>query len=342
VTCVRPTFSKAFSRTAPAIQGYRRSAIHQEIADKTRLHRSRHIAQSLTSGGESPFYTHRSEGQAIAESSVKSDSERRRNENAGKSEAEQRHTIDPMGHRADYGYDAPYMLVIFGLLTLATGIGAAATLLHSPIRAAAPITFDFVFLLSNTGSFFYTTRRGKFIEWNRILDRLRLCGHEVVLDMGCGRGAVLTAVARRLTTGQATGIDIWSTKDQSGNAKDVTVRNASMEGVGDRVQIDTGDMRALPYPDATFDLVVSSLAIHNIRSNADRRLAITEGFRVLKSGGRMVIADIRATAIYEDALQTIGALNVERRCLGWRFWWGNPIACTTLLTASKSVESVER
>ena len=133
-----------------------------------------------------------------------------------------------------------------------------------------------------------------------------------------------------------TGVDIWSTKDQSGNARDVTVLNASLEGVGDRVQIETVDMRALPYPDAAFDLVVSSLAIHNIRSNADRKLAIVEGFRVLKPGGRIVIADIRATAIYEEALRALGASNVERRRLGWRFWWGNPFAGTTLLTASKA------
>jgi ubiquinone/menaquinone biosynthesis C-methylase UbiE len=114
------------------------------------------------------------------------------------------------------------------------------------------------------------------------------------------------------------------------------VRNASLEGVGDLVDIETGDMRALPFPDGTFDLVVSSLAIHNIRSNADRRQAIAEGFRVLKPGGRMVIADIRATAIYADALRMLGASNVKRHRLGWRFWWGNPIAATTLLTASKS------
>jgi ubiquinone/menaquinone biosynthesis C-methylase UbiE len=94
-------------------------------------------------------------------------------------------------------------------------------------------------------------------------------------------------------------------------------------------------MRALPYPDATFELVVSSLAIHNIGSNADRRQAIAEGFRVLKPGGRMVIADIRATAIYEKALRELGASNVERRRLGWRFWWGNPFAGTSLLTAAK-------
>ena len=95
-------------------------------------------------------------------------------------------------------------------------------------------------------------------------------------------------------------------------------------------------MRALPCPDATFDLVVSSLAIHNIPSKADRRKAIAEAYRVLKPGGRIVIADIRTTALYEEALRELGASNVERRRLGWRFWWGNPIAVTTLLTAAKA------
>jgi arsenite methyltransferase len=238
--------------------------------------------------------------------------------------------------RGEYGYDAPYALAIFGSLAVVSGLGAAIAWSRMPARAAAPITLYFVFFLANTVSFFYTTRRGKFLEWERILDRIHLRGDETVLDMGCGRGAVLTAVARRLTTGRVTGVDIWSTTDQSGNAKDVALRNASLESVGDRVQIETADMRSLPFPDATFDLVVSSLAIHNIRSNADRKRAIAEAFRVVKPGGRIVIADIRATARYADALRTLGASNVERHRLGWRFWWGNPAAATSLLTASKS------
>jgi arsenite methyltransferase len=238
--------------------------------------------------------------------------------------------------RGEYGYDAPYALVIFGSLAVLSGLGAAIAWWRMPNHAAVPLTLYFVLFLVNAASFFHTTRRGKFLEWDRILDRTHLRGDEMVLDMGCGRGAVLTAVAHRLTTGRVTGVDIWSKTDQSGNARDVTLRNASLEGVGDRVHIETADMRALPFPDATFDLVVSSLAIHNIRKNADRKRAIGEGFRVLKPGGRMVIADIRATAIYANALRTLGASNVERRRLGWRFWWGNPAAATTLLTASKS------
>ncbi len=238
--------------------------------------------------------------------------------------------------RGEYGYDAPYFPAIFGLLTIVAGVGAAIFWWRGQVRPASQLTFYFLFSLANTSSFLYTTRRGKFIEWDRILDQFHLRGDEKVLDMGCGRGAVLTAVARRLKTGRVTGVDIWSKKDQSGNAKDVTLRNASLEGVGDRVQIDTGDMRALPYPDATFDLVVSSLAIHNIPSRADRNRAVTEGLRVLKPGGRIVIADIRTAAMYERTLREHGARNVVRRRLGWRFWWGNPFAGTTLITASKA------
>jgi arsenite methyltransferase len=242
---------------------------------------------------------------------------------------------------ADYGYDAPYALAMFAVLTLFSAVGAVWMRAVGAVRPATVMTAYAAFFFANLGSFLYTTRRGKFLEWNAILNALGLNGHERVLDMGCGRGAVLTAIARRLTTGTITGIDIWSTTDQSGNARAVVLRNAELEGVKDRVRIDTGDMRALPYPDASFDLVVSSLAIHNIRGNADRQRAISEAYRVLKPGGRLVVADIRATAVYERALRALGALAIERRRLGWKFWWGNPIAATTLLTASKPRDSAE-
>jgi arsenite methyltransferase len=237
--------------------------------------------------------------------------------------------------QGEYGYDAPNVLVIFGCMSVAGLVAAAISWHAGDARVTAQMSVYGVFFLANTLSFLYTTRRGKFVEWERILDRLALRGDERVLDMGCGRGAVLVAVARRLTSGRVVGIDIWNTRDQSGNAQAVTLRNASIEGAADRVEIQTGDMRALPFPDASFDLVVSSLAIHNIRGDAERSKAVAEAFRVLKPEGRIVIADIRATRMYESALRTLGAWRIERRRLGWRFWWGNPVAATTLLIASK-------
>src|SRR5689334_21117038 len=189
--------------------------------------------------------------------------------------------------RGDYGFDAPYALVSFtgvGLVAIAPAIVAWQ---GGDQRHAIMWSAYVVFFFGNALSFFYTTRHGKFIEWERILVRLALRGDERILDIGCGRGAVLTAVARRLTTGRVTGVDIWNARDQSGNAREVTERNASLEGVADRVAIETGDMRALPFPEASFDLVVSSLAIHNISASSERRQAIAEAFRVLKPGGRL-------------------------------------------------------
>src|SRR5262245_45313135 len=111
----------------------------------------------------------------------------------------------------------------------------------------------------------HTSRRGKFVVWSELLDQLNLQGHEWILDLGCGRGAVLLLAARRLTTGKAVGVDLWRRQDQSGNAAEATWRNARAEGVADRVELHTADMSALPFVAGSFDVVVSNVAIHNIR-----------------------------------------------------------------------------
>ena len=153
--------------------------------------------------------------------------------------------------------------------------------------------------------------------------------------MGCGRGAVLLMAAQRLTTGRAEGVDLWRSVDQSGNSLEATRRNVIAEGVADRVELHTGDMTALPFEDNSFDVVVSSLAIHNISGSAGREKAITEAARVLRPGGRLMIADIRATRQHEGQLAKLGMSEVAHRRLGWRFWWGGPWGATCLVTATK-------
>jgi arsenite methyltransferase len=236
--------------------------------------------------------------------------------------------------RPRYGFDAPPFLIgltIAALLMLAGGIIGFA--LGGWVVGVWPLFFA-VYFAASALLYLHATRRGKFAVWGEVLDGLALRGDEHALDMGCGRGAVLIAVARRLTTGQASGADLWRTTDQSGNAEQVTRANAEAAGVSDRVRLDTADMTALPYPDESFDLVVSSLAIHNIQPAPGRLRALDEALRVLRPGGRLVIADINAAPAYRTHLVERG-LSTTLRPLGWRMWYGGPWVATTLVTTSK-------
>jgi arsenite methyltransferase len=184
-------------------------------------------------------------------------------------------------------------------------------------------------ILAVLGFYLHATLRGKFLLWAKLLDDLGLRGDERILDLGCGRGAVLLLAAQHLTTGRAVGVDLWRRVDQSGNSAEATRRNAVAEGVADRVELHTADMTALPFPDDGFDVVVSSLAIHNIPRRAGREKAIDEAVRVLRPGGRLMIADVRGTRQYQGRLVQVGMRDVSRRVLGWRFWAPIPIVTAT-------------
>jgi arsenite methyltransferase len=187
-----------------------------------------------------------------------------------------------------------------------------------------------------TGFGLYASRRGKFQIWDWLLDEFDFAGDERVLDIGCGRGAVLMLAARRLPHGQAVGVDLWRRGDQSGNAAARTRDNAVREGVAERVGLCTADMRSLPFADRSFDLVVSNTAVHNLRGRAGRDRAIAEAVRVLRPGGRLVIADIRATRQYREQLGVLGMVGVTRRNLGWRMWWSGPWLATYAVGAAKA------
>ena len=150
-----------------------------------------------------------------------------------------------------------------------------------------------------------------------MIDSLRLHGTETVADIGCGRGLLLTAAARRLTTGKAIGIDLWQAADQSGNQAAATLANAETEGVADRVEVRTGDMRDLPFGDQTVDVVVSSLAIHNIPEKAGRVKAVQEIARVLKPNGKLALLDFQRTDEYIQTLAELGWQDVRRSGLNF-------------------------
>jgi ubiquinone/menaquinone biosynthesis C-methylase UbiE len=126
--------------------------------------------------------------------------------------------------------------------------------------------------------------------------------------------------------------------DQSGNRVAMTLENADREGVRDRVELHTADMRSLPLPDGTFDVVVSSMAIHNIHDRDGRRKAIGEAARVLRPGGRLVVVDIRGLDDYAAQLRQDDMEAIARRGLGWRMWYGGPWVAASAITARKPAD----
>jgi arsenite methyltransferase len=251
-------------------------------------------------------------------------------------------------HQGDYGYDGSFETVSAGT-QLATAVAGSAALLAAAgvfltrgrRLAAAFAGASAAQIIGTTASYIYATRAGKFHVWNEILADLRLRGDETLLDMGCGRGAVLLAAAKRLPEGRAIGVDLWHA-DQTDNSQQATLANAALESVTDRVELHTADMTALPMADESVDVVVSSLAIHNIATRAGRRLALDQVVRVLRPGGRLAIADLWETRQHADHLRELGWRNVRRRNLGWRMWYGGPWFATRLVTATKPDDFTNR
>ena len=116
----------------------------------------------------------------------------------------------------------------------------------------------------------------------------------------------MIGAAKRLTTGRAVGIDIWQAEDLSGNEPAATSNNAMIEGVADRVEVQTADARKLPFDDASFDVVLSCAALHNIYDAGERQTAVREIARVLKVGGRVLIVDVRHLREYARTLRDAG------------------------------------
>ena len=246
------------------------------------------------------------------------------------------------GH-PEYGLDAPgvvrnlFLAGGAGLLVWATAAaglwsGKPSGIPLSSIGLACGVSF------AATGAWMvYASKVGKHRARERLLDFVPWKGDEAVLDVGCGHRLMLVGAARRLTTGKATGIDIWQAEDLSGNRPEATLKNATREGVSDRVEIQTADMRQIPFPEGTFDVVVSCWAVHNLYEFEGRGQAVREIVRVLKPGGMALIKDIRHGAQYTREFEEGGCPGVRRvdnrltSLLATLITWGSVRPCTLVV-----------
>jgi len=252
--------------------------------------------------------------------------------------------------KADYGLDAPSLVLGFFLGGLAGTLAGFAAVYWGPALApagllsAAIVAPGYVILLNGlwfiltSALMLWSSRRGKLVARDRLLDGLRLRGDETALDLGCGHGLLLIGAAKRLPHGRAIGVDVWSQADQGRNSRAATLANASAEGVADRVEVMDGDMRHLPLADGSVDAVVASLAIHNIKGREGRRQAINEIARVLRPGGKVALLDIARTGEYAADLRTAGMRDVRRS--GLSFWIYPPVRAVTATKPPTGADSV--
>ncbi len=239
--------------------------------------------------------------------------------------------------RVDYGLDGPGVfrgLLIGGLTAAIIGF----FLVRWALSRHVGFWIGMAFIVQNSGIgclasaalLFASSRFGKFHLRDRLLDGLNLRGDETILDVGCGHGLLLIGAAKRLPHGRAVGIDLWSQVDQGNNSREATLRNAALEEVAERVEVRDGDMRKLPFADASFDAAVANFAIHNIPSHEGRREAIREIVRVLKSGGQVALSDMKSVGLYADELRKSRLDDVK---ISWPSFWTWPPART--VTARK-------
>src|SRR5690349_17596105 len=98
--------------------------------------------------------------------------------------------------RGSYGIDAPYALGALAVMIVAYLVIA---IINAIVSGRVWLFLPVLFMMTVAAFVLHTTIRGKFVAWAKLLDKLGLRGDERILDLGCGRGAVLLMAAQHLT-----------------------------------------------------------------------------------------------------------------------------------------------
>lgn len=163
---------------------------------------------------------------------------------------------------------------------------------HNPAKAsvnASPTPMKSVVLHAHARYYDLACRLLAFGRGGSVHARLvalaGLCAGERVLDVGCGTGTLaLAAKARVGASGSVHGIDASATMIERARAK---ARRRSMP-----IAFQLASVEVLPFADGSLDVVFSTLMLHHLPRPLRRRCA-SEMARVLRPGGRALVADFQ-------------------------------------------------
>jgi ubiquinone/menaquinone biosynthesis C-methylase UbiE len=125
-----------------------------------------------------------------------------------------------------------------------------------------------------------TTRERAFKA--RLVDQLDPKPGTRVLDLACGTGTLALAIAEREPAAAVVGVD--------GDDEMLARARAKSSGAGVAIDFDEAMAQDLPYEDASFDAVVTSLFLHHLERD-QKRAVLAEVARVLRPGGAFHVAD---------------------------------------------------
>jgi ubiquinone/menaquinone biosynthesis C-methylase UbiE len=136
---------------------------------------------------------------------------------------------------------------------------------------------------------------GKQVEYDsQIVTLLKLKGLDRVIDLGCGTGVLTRIIGDQLDSG-AGGVSIGI------DAAAKMIRVARKKRQSDSCRFEVAAAEDLPFEDETFDAAVSSLFFHHVPLDLKEE-ALSEAFRVLVPGGKLVIADMHTPTTWMGAL----------------------------------------
>jgi ubiquinone/menaquinone biosynthesis C-methylase UbiE len=141
-----------------------------------------------------------------------------------------------------------------------------------------------------------------------------------VLEVGCGRGIALPVLARKLERSHLVGIDIDAELLADAGARLIETRVVA--------ELRRADVRALPFPDRSFDLVIDFGTCYHI-ARADR--ALSEIARVLVPGG-LFVEETPVSQLLSHPVRAFGRRLPWDRAHGlppgrWGLLWSTRVRC---------------
>ena len=187
------------------------------------------------------------------------------------------------------GVAGALLTVLFGMTFLLDGVLVLALrILLCAAALVCLIFFGYMFRARRLLSYDGGGVQSKILD--NVLRFLDWDGHETLLDIGCGSGALTIKAAKMYPSARCVGMDYWGSMWDY--TKEQCEQNAQMEGVAERISFQKGDAAHLDFPDGTFDAAVSNFVFHEVRTQPDKTALIQEVLRVLKPGAPFAFEDV--------------------------------------------------